>query len=74
MPEGSLVYLGAGKFCIAWSVLMDTVDGHRKTFICLVALQIIKTSTLTGKKQLRIVKHKVCCYKMPSHGLMAHLF
>ncbi|KAM0880383.1 hypothetical protein ACQ4PT_033622 [Festuca glaucescens] len=74
MPEGSLVYLGAGKFCIAWTVLMDTVDGHRKTFIHLTALQIIKTSTLTGKKQLRIVKHKVCCYKMPSHGLMAHLF
>jgi hypothetical protein len=53
---------------------MDTVDGHRKTFIRLLALQIIKTSMLTCKKQLRIVKHKICCYKMPSHGLMAHLF
>ncbi|KAM0907808.1 hypothetical protein ACQ4PT_015876 [Festuca glaucescens] len=74
MPKGGLVYLGASKFCIAWTVLMDMVDGQRKNFIHLMAVQIIKTSTLSGKKQLRIVKRKVCCYKMPSHGLMAHVF
>uniref|UniRef100_A0ACD5WT74 Uncharacterized protein n=1 Tax=Avena sativa TaxID=4498 RepID=A0ACD5WT74_AVESA len=74
MPEGSLVYLGDGKFCIAWTVLMDDVDGHRQQFIHLMALQLIKTSTVFGKKQLRMVKRKACCYRMPSHGLMAHVF
>jgi hypothetical protein len=27
MPEGSLVYLGDGKFCIAWTVLVDNFHG-----------------------------------------------
>uniref|UniRef100_A0ACD5Y5T5 Uncharacterized protein n=1 Tax=Avena sativa TaxID=4498 RepID=A0ACD5Y5T5_AVESA len=74
MPECSLVYLGDGNFCIAWTVLMDTADGGRQNFIHLMAVQIIKTSTLSGMKQLRIVKRRVCCYKMPSHGLMAYVF
>ncbi|CAM0871261.1 unnamed protein product [Alopecurus aequalis] len=70
----SLVYLGDGKFCIAWSGFMDDVDGHREHFIQLIAVQLVKTSILSGDKKLRMVNLKGCCYKMPTDGRMARAF
>ncbi|KQK20732.1 hypothetical protein BRADI_1g56530v3 [Brachypodium distachyon] len=75
MPESSLVYLGAGRFCIAWTVVMHDADDYslKRRLIHVMALQLLKTSTSSGHKELRLIKHKVCCYRMPSHGQMAYL-
>ncbi|KAM0897738.1 hypothetical protein ACQ4PT_022363 [Festuca glaucescens] len=54
MPEGSLVYLGDGKFCIAWSGFMDDVHGHREHFIQFIGVELGKRMQLA--KLMKVLK------------------
>ncbi|VAH10370.1 unnamed protein product [Triticum turgidum subsp. durum] len=73
---GGTFVIPLGRRLYALKCRLNRVDGRPHYFIHLMAVQIIKTSTGSGsgKKQLRMVKRGVCCYEMPSHGLMAHVF
>lgn len=66
-PQGNLAYLGDGKFCIGWTIGIGDHSCLRRA-IFLMALQVIHTSG-----ELRMVKHKVCCYEMPHQGRMAYV-
>lgn len=72
---GSLAYLGDGKFCITWTIAIeysgeDMVPSRFALF--LIAVQVIKCPRPAGSSgagKLRLVKHKVRCYKMSSRAL-----
>uniref|UniRef100_A0ACD5WAG2 Uncharacterized protein n=1 Tax=Avena sativa TaxID=4498 RepID=A0ACD5WAG2_AVESA len=66
-PDGSLAYLGDGKFCIAWTI---GIGGHRSTVRRAVYLMGVKVKTSGGR--LRMKQHKVCFYKMPTNARMAY--
>jgi hypothetical protein len=67
-PEGTLAYLGDGKFCIAWTLALN----HRARIIQRAAhLMGVKVSKTSGGR-LRMVRHKVCFYELPSHTRMAY--
>uniref|UniRef100_A0ACD5WH36 Uncharacterized protein n=1 Tax=Avena sativa TaxID=4498 RepID=A0ACD5WH36_AVESA len=76
LPQGNLIYLGGGRFCIVWSGFMDdAIHGSREHFVQFIAVQLVKTSTSSGnEKKIRMVKLKACCYLMPTDGRMAQAF
>ena len=68
--DGSLAYLGHGKFCIAWTIGIP----HRVSLIIrrrAVYLTGVKVSNTSGGR-LRMIQHKVCSYKLPTHARMAY--
>jgi hypothetical protein len=68
---GSLGYLGDGKLCITWTIGIEYAEQERSMVpsrfaLLLVAVQVVRCG---GGGELRLVKHKVRCYKMSSHGI-----
>jgi hypothetical protein len=69
-PEGTLAYQGGGKFCIAWTLALN----HRASWTIIrraVHVVGVKVSKTSGGR-LRMVRHKVCFYELPSHARMAY--
>jgi hypothetical protein len=57
--------------CITWTIGIEYAEQERSMVpsrfaLLLVAVQVVRCG---GGGELRLVKHKVRCYKMSSHGI-----
>ncbi|CAO2184395.1 unnamed protein product [Urochloa humidicola] len=66
---GSLAYLGDGKFCITWTIGIEYAEQERMMLPSRFALFLMAVQVVRCGGELRLVKHKVRCYKMSSHGI-----
>jgi hypothetical protein len=68
-PEGTLAYLGDGKFCIAWTLALNHRARIIRQAVHLMGVKVSKTS----RGRLRMVQHKVCFYELPSNAGMGYV-
>ncbi|KAK3124001.1 hypothetical protein QOZ80_8AG0639140 [Eleusine coracana subsp. coracana] len=84
ISPGSLAYMGDGKFCITWTLIIESDErGVATRFaLFLMAVQVVRCSpppreAAAGEAgsagELRVVKHKVRCYKMSPHGINGYV-
>ncbi|KAK3122221.1 hypothetical protein QOZ80_8BG0666740 [Eleusine coracana subsp. coracana] len=83
---GSLAYLGDGKFCITWTVVTgyDEQGVPSRFALFLMAVQVVRCARRPPREvaaaqaddrdgELRLVKHKVRCYKMSPRGINGYV-
>ncbi|KAK3122220.1 hypothetical protein QOZ80_8BG0666730 [Eleusine coracana subsp. coracana] len=85
MSPGSLAYMGDGKFCITWTLIIESDERGAATrfALFLMAVQVVRCcppprEAAAGEAddsagELRVVKHMVRCYKMSPHGINGYV-